>query len=538
MHDASSPGSFRVSAPWAFIAGVARRHAVPLAIGLTLFFGLNLVPVLVMGRSDSLGNNTDGIYHYLKILRLRGELAPDPSFDLDVRLPTDQRLYGAVNALVEATGWSLVSALQAIWCGYSILFVVGSYALGVRLGGFPWAGAFFAASGWGFALALGGHWGWDYSPIVPHDLAAAFVPWLLLLWVGVPTAAGLIAVVVASGVLSQVYPTTFVHFVAVLLVAQLVAAPRRPKRVLLAAGVFGLVLLPLVLTWTGRGPIPEEFLPLFRQRFSYLAPATLHAGLKESRVILMQLALAAIAAGLLRATMAPPGWRSLRALGWVSLLMPLVGWWTVTVPRLAPLFVSRASMFAYPWILLTQARAMRAPGGRLPRCVGVGLCLASLLLRPNLVGPFQEVLKGRSIREAVAEYHPQDTAGFRELCAWIEAHTAPNDLLLTPPDDRYLFLRAYAQRPLAGLIKDLGAVHTPSPALMENWHFILRSKSAFQARDIDSLTLLARLRGCRAVVFPPEWVPGLDLAFANSAGGVLPWDGAESPLTAKPRRLP
>jgi len=148
------------------------------------------------------------------------------------------------------------------------------------------------------------------------------------------------------------------------------------------------------------------------------------------------------------------------------------------------------------------------------------------------------VLKGRSIREAVGEYHPQDTAGFRELCSWVETHTAPNDLLLTPPDDRYLFLRAYARRPLAGLIKDLGAVHTPSPALMENWHFILRSKSAFQGRDIDSVTALAGLRGCRAVVFPPEWVPGLDRAFANSAGGILALDGAESPLTAKPRRLP
>ena len=51
-------------------------HIVPFLLGAVLFFGLNLLPVMVEGRSDTLGNNTDSIWHYLRVLRLRGELAP------------------------------------------------------------------------------------------------------------------------------------------------------------------------------------------------------------------------------------------------------------------------------------------------------------------------------------------------------------------------------------------------------------------------------------------------------------------------------
>ncbi len=497
-----------------------RVHSVPFLVGCAVFFLLNLLPLLVMGRPDSLGNNTDAIYHYLKILRLRGDLAPDTSFDLDLRLPTDERLYRVVSSLAGQGERRLITTLQVIWCAYSLVFVLGSYVLGASVGGSPWAGAFLAASGWGFALALGGHWGWDFSPIVPHDLAAAFVPWLVLAWLRIPTTAGIVGVCAAAGLLSQIYPTTFVHFVGVMLLAQLFAQPRRVVRVVGAGAVFALTVAPLILAWRQRPPFPPQFLPLFRERFSYLAPPSVSCAFREARLLLLQLGLTGGASFLLRGSVPPPRWGHVRAFGVAALMAPLVGWWSVRVPSLAPLFISRASMFVYPWLLLVQARALARSQAPWRRGIALAVCLVSLALRPNLAGPVREVVAGRPVREAIAAYQFQDSEPFRQMCLWLRRFTDPRDRLLTPPDDRYLFLRAYARRPVAGLVKDLAAVHTPTAPVWENWRFVVRIKEAFDRRDVDSVFVLARFAGCRAVVFPPEWPSPLQAVFSNEAGSV------------------
>ncbi len=501
--------------------GALGDHSAPGLLALLFFFGLNLLPVLMQGQRDSLGNNTDSIYHYLKLLRLRGELAPDASFDMDVRLPTDQRLYRLVSSLSTRSNTPLVRTLQIIWFVYSFGFVVGAYLLGFRITNSAWGAAFIAASGWGFALSIGGHWGWDYSPIVPHDLATAFVPWLILIWLRVRSTIGFILYMASLGILAQVYPTCFVHLAALTFGAQLIREPTRPLFLVAGAAGFVVAIAPLALSWEGRGAVTDEMLPLFRERFSYLAPGSVRQALSEYRMFFMQLLLALGASLLLRGAASPGGWPLIRSLGLVSLLAGVAGQFAVYSPRLAPLFVSRASRFSYIWILLLQARAMVQSPRKLLRFLGVGICLLSLALRPNLAGPAKEILRGINISDAVARCHMQDTPDFRELCEWLRANTGKFDVLMTPPDGRYLFLRAYARRPLVGLEKDLGAVHTPDPRLLEMHVFVKKMKKAYGNRDLETVMREARERGCAVAVFPPEWKTQEGAEFANDAGWVL-----------------
>ncbi len=500
----------------------AGRYLLPFAAGLLFFFGMNLLPVITQGRSDSLGNNTDSIWHYMKILRLRGELAPDTSFDLDVRLPTDARLYRLISDLGALTGFSLIGTLQMIWFAYSLLFVLGCFNLGIEVTGNPWGGAFLMASGWGFALSVGGHWGWDFSPIVPHDLATSFVPWLLIVWLRVKGKWGFALYLGALGMLAQIYPTTFVHLAFLTLGAQLLRDPRNIGTLLVGAGAFALTILPLAITWGGKGPVPREMMPLVLERLPYLAPGSLWRILSEFKIFFIQLVLAGAAGLLLRGTQAPDGWSKIRSLGLVALFAGLLGQATTHVPLLAPLFVSRASRFSYIWILLLQARAMSGPPRPVLKSVGILICVLSLGLRPNLAGPALAIIDGRGPREAINMYHLQDSAEFRELCDWIECNTGANSKVLTPPDDRYLFVRAYAKRPVALLSKDLGAVtHARSAHLKEVWTNVVRAKRAYGERDFEAVMIQAHEQGCACVVFPPEWDAQVGAEFTNDAGWVL-----------------
>ncbi|MBN1424627.1 hypothetical protein JXA88_08725 [Candidatus Fermentibacteria bacterium] len=530
MRDIPRTPPRRVNTLWPDSVAIAKRHAVPCAAALVLFFGLNLLPMLIMGRSDSLGNNTDSIYHYLKILRLRGELSPDASLDIDIRLPTDERLYRGVSRIADATGCTLVQTLQATWCVYSVVFVAGSYVLGWRVTGLPWGGSFVAASGWGFAMALGGHWGWDFSPVVPHDLAGAFVPWLLLAWRRIRSPAHSALYFAGLGLMAQVYPTTFVHLAMVSLVAQFLLAPRRVMALLAGAAAFGVAIVPLAHTWVGRGPVPREVMPLLQERLSYLSPGSVAGLWAEYKLFLLHAGLSVCAALLISRRPQPPGWSRIRAVGVASIAAGIAGQFTARIAWCAPLFVSRASHYVFPWFFLLQARTLadRPRGWRL--AAGLGLCAASLMLRPNLAGPARAVLRGATIRDAVAEFHMQDTNEFRALCTWINHHTVQTDVVLTPPDGRYLFLRAYARRPLVGLYKDLGAVtHARSPLLLTNWAMTRAMKRAFEACDYGRVYAMALSRECAAIVFPPEWPPRPEASFANAAGWVVRLKAPDSP---------
>lgn len=498
-------------------------HTMPFLLGALLFFGLNLLPVLIQGRTDSLGNNTDSIWHYLKILRLRGELAPHASFDMDVRLPTDERLYTLISAAADTSGLSLIRVLQILWFVYSLFFVLGSYLLGYRLAGNRWGGAFLAASGWGFGLAIGGHWGWDYSPIVPHDLATAFVPWLVLLWLRLRSLLASAGYFALLGIMAQIYPTTFVHLAGLTLVAHFLLNPKDIKTLATGAAVFLVAVLPLTLKWGSKGPIPADLIPLVQERLPYLAPGGPLRIITEFKIFFLQLLLGGIAAFLLRGAEAPQGWSRIRAFGWAALVAGILGQITAHSPLLAPLFVSRASRFSYIWVLLLQARAMVRPAGSRSRWVGIAVCLVSLGLRPNLAGPFLGVTEGQSPKDAIEVYHPQDTPEFRELCAWIQENTATSEGIFTPPDGRYLFLRAYARRSVAILDKDLGCVaHARTPLLHRVWRDVLRAKKAYRDNDLQGVLSLASEWKCQGIVFPPEWRPvGIDIAFSNQAGSVM-----------------
>jgi hypothetical protein len=498
-------------------------HIIPFLLGAFLFFGLNLLPALIQGQTDSLGNNTDSIWHYLKILRLRGELAPHASFDMDVRLPTDERLYTLISGITDASGLSLIRVLQILWFAYSLFFVLGSYLLGYRLAGNRWGGAFLAASGWGFGLAIGGHWGWDYSPIVPHDLATAFVPWLVLFWLRLRSALASAGYFALLGIMAQIYPTTFVHLAGLTLVAHLLLNPKDIRTLATGAAVFLVAVLPLALKWGSKGPIPPDLIPLVQERLPYLAPGGPLRIIAEFKIFFPQLLLGGIAALLLRDSETPNGWSRIRALGWAALLAGVLGQITARSPLLASLFVSRASRFSYIWLLLLQARAMVRPPRSGARWLGIVVCLVSLMLRPNLVGPLLGVLSGQNPRVAIDTYHPQDTPEFRGLCAWIQENTDTSAGIFTPPDGLYLFLRAYARRPVAILDKDLGCVaHARTPLLYRVWRDVLRAKKAYRDNNLQGVLSLASEWKCSVVVFPPEWRPdGIDIAFSNQAGSVM-----------------
>ncbi len=346
-------------------------HLLPFLAGLLFFFGMNLLPVLIQGQPDSLGNNSDSIHHYLKILRLRGDLGPDWALDLDPRLPTDQRLYLFVSRLSDASGLSLVRTLQIIWVLYSLLYVMGNYLLGVEVARSPWAGAFMAASGWGFALSVGGHWGWDFSPIVPHDLATAFVPWLILIWLRIRTTRGFALYLACLGMLAQLYPVTFIHLAFLTVAAQILVNPRDLKSPLVGLTAFGLAIFPLALAWMGRPSLTNEILPLFQKRYYYLAPGSLAKIIRESKSFPLQLLLGGVAALGLRNTKAPQGWSKIRSLGWASLSAGLIGQWAIHMPLLAPLFISRASRFSYIWILLLQGRVLGLHRNSLLKWLGI-----------------------------------------------------------------------------------------------------------------------------------------------------------------------
>jgi hypothetical protein len=499
-----------------------RPHILPFLIGILLFFGLTLLPVLIQGRTDSLGNNTDSIWHYLKMLRLRGELYPNASFDMDVRLPTDQRLYTSISDVADFSGLSLIHVLQILWFGYSLFFVLGSYLLGFSLTKSPWGGTFLSASGWGFGLAIGGHWGWDFSPIVPHDLATAFVPWLIMLWLRVGSPLTFACYFALLGILAQIYPTTFVHLAGLTLLGQLLLNPKDIKTLAAGAAAFLVTISPLAMAWGGVGSIPDELMALVHERLPYLAPGGPLRIITEFKIFFLQLLLSGIAIFLLRGSEAPHCWKRIRALGWAALAAGLVGQFTAHSPILAPLYVSRASRFSYIWILSLQARAFVRPAGTGRQWVGIAICLVSLGLRPNLAGPVMGGLAGLSPKDAIDKYHLQDTTEFRELCAWIGEHTDKAAMIFTPPDARYLFLRAYAKRPVAVLNKDLGCVaHARTPLLHRVWSDVIRAKKAYRDSDLQGVFSLASEWKCHAVVFPPEWRPhGVDLVFSNRAGSV------------------
>lgn len=485
-----------------------------------MFLGLNLIPVCIQGRTDSLGNNSDSIYHYLKILRYRGELAPNPSFDADVRLPTDQRLYACISWFTDVTGIPLIAVLQALWLFYSLVFVIGAFFLGFRMTGNVWGGAFLSASGWGFALAIGGHWGWDYSPFVPHDLATSLVPWLILIWVRIRSFVYVFLFMALLGALTRIYPTTFVHLAGILLLARMFMEPKKIGVVLAGAIVFGLTVLPLALKWSGRGSIPDDLLPLFRERFSYLAPNNPGRLFSEFKIYFMQICLAVIAWLIVRREIPPRGWRHIRFIAIASVCMAILGQAAVYSTVLAPLFISRASRFSYIWIFLVQARSFTQPKRNVLRIIGVCICLISLILRPNLAGPARAVLSGAGIHEAIDRYHYQDTKAFRDLCRWTTAHFSSTDQFITPPDDRYLFFRAFSRRPVLILQKEIGSIHTPRPGLL-GWDELVRIiKNAYDSRDMDTLRETAIQYDCAGILGPPEWDIEGSVSFSNEAGWI------------------
>jgi hypothetical protein len=500
--------------------GISRNTTLALVAGCILFFGLNMIPLCVQGRADSLGNNSDGIYHYLKILRYRNELASNPAFDADVRLPTDQRLYACISWFSEITGIPIIRVLQILWFSYSLVFVFGAFTLAYRITGNVWGGTFFAASGWGFALAIGGHWGWDYSPFVPHDLATALVPWLILIWIRIRSYRHLLLFMVLLGMLTRIYPTTFVHLAGIFLLSRVFMAPKNVGMVVAAAFVFVLTVLPLALQWSGRGSITQDLLPLFRERFSYLAPTNPGRLFSEFKIFFMHLGLALIAWLIVRREVPPRGWKHIRFIAITSMVMALVGQIAVYSTVLAPLFISRASRFSYVWIFLIQARAFTQPKKRALKIIGVIICVLSLGLRPNLAGPLRAVVNGSGIGEAIDRYHVQDTNDFRDLCQWAAENTKSADQFITPPDDRYLFFRAYARRPVLILQKEIGSIHTPRPGLL-GWDDLMHIiKRAYDARNLSPLKEIATRYGCVGILGPPEWDIPESVNFRNEAGWI------------------
>jgi|GEM_PF-3197786 len=209
------------------------------------------------------------------------------------------------------------------------------------------------------------------------------------------------------------------------------------------------------------------------------------------------------------------GLRHIRFIAIASMVMALVGQIAVYSTVLAPLIISRASRFSYVWIFLIQARAFTQPKKRALRIIGVIICIISLGLRPNLAGPLRAVVNGSGIREAIDRYHVQDTDDFRNLCQWAAAHTKAADQFITPPDDRYLFFRAFARRPVLILQKEIGSIHTPRPGLL-GWDDLVRIiKRAYDTRNRSRIKEIATRYECVGILGPPEWDIPESVRFRN-----------------------
>lgn len=439
-------------------------------IGAVAFFSFtfNQLPLALSSRPDSIGADGDSGAHVAIQMKLRN---PD-RFPKDAEISSGREISAiyrharpAFELIVHRTvglvadaifGGNIFAANIAVFWMYHLLFIIGCYALGLHVVRSPTGGAFFALFSVTLSLALHSWWGMVYAAVLPKDIGAAMVPWLMLgylRWADHPRRLAVLFFLLGLAVNLYPFPPAFLALIMLGVMLSQRPLPLRHVGTLAAlflAGALPSIWFSAVAAWQRQLAVtPADAAvvdALFQEHFGYLLTS-------NPLTMARQIAAAPVWKFLFVAVIALVWKRHARALTPTDRRLATFTVWTAALAVLGMIWGG----WYRPLVLLYFHRASALL--YLPAYLGIiGLALAAWRRRPvagkiagiallTLVLGFKSrtTALGQELRGITP---PQATAPYHELAEWAARQTSPDSLFMVPYRGRasYYAFRAYAAR--------------------------------------------------------------------------------------------
>ena len=467
---------------------------------LVIFFvatAVNILPWFLSGIPLSKQLSSDAEYHivhwYEYSKNYEGNFLEDKSFKLDARPAGDLFMDKVFVKIGDFFNINLLNLSILISIIALFIFLSGVYVLGRFI---------FNDSFWAFILSLGSiiptfalggtTWGFVTLGYLPRELALGFCVWLLFLFLyGKKNNISKLSYIIffVSGLLANWYPVSFIHFVLVLLLTDIIQKRKIAKEHFLYGLLFfgGASFAVFDIVRKAQLTTPPD-LDILRLRYGYMFVSSFDYGvLHYLRRIILYLVWVPLLIFIYRKFLKDKIKENISF--WISMfissgIIMTIGVFLEEYTVYAKFLFSRTSLFfilssmVISTMVLVGSHEHFFPNGKFKKII-IGLVLFVIFLGQSAIPTIY-----RSFRDLAKNANEQKI--FLNALDLLGKHTTSKDMVLADPKYSNK-IRAYALRPVYSSWKDGGISLLDGSAGREWYNRYIENYKILQTKDLNQI---------------------------------------------------